>query len=566
MVCFITDYIYSAPNTPPVPQLKKSILKENGTPAKGNSVRFFSRDASSIDKTKEKENNFASLDLLANSPNPFSRAVPANPPNTTITEDSLQIDNVKDIPRSSPAKLKKSTNGDIDIERVLLLEEVVNALKNELEVEKQRHHSSQEEVQRLSSVLDNNDVENQLKLMQKSYQSLKEKITSKIQQHESEIQDYNEKIHQLELSNQSVESTNQMLSTTNSTLESENISYKESISELQETKKDLEISLDQLRSEHTNAVNARDEERAHSDNLAVKLNDLQIKLEELQNVIASRSNEQMLNQLKQLKDNSMKEIIELQTELTRQREKSEAQISTLQNQLNESLDEQIKHEHKNSTLNNQLNEMENELRSADEAIAEASNAHEVQLNTLRNELLSLQQQQQQQHNPDPELYEELESLRIHSVNLERELQDTHRQLSQERSQYVGLPERFAQLQVERDNLEELNEGLEKAHIRLQKELTGSGKFHDQAHIIEKLTKDLERYKQAHNNDQVVISKLQDDNTRLNTDFENIKIALQAKQQEVHSVSVFGNLNIAANIYRRCEGYLVYKNYLRQMTQ
>lgn len=502
-------------------------------------MRFFSRDANSstpsFEKSKENEKlNVASLDLITNSPNPFSRPTPANQPNQ-ITDDTLLAVSVKDVPRSSPAKLKTGLDSGVDIERLRLLEDVVDALKNELDVEKQRHQSADEEVQRLSSVLDNNDVENQLRSMQSSYQTLKDRITHKIRQHETELNDYKSRIDHLESSNQLLESTNTTLSNTNATLDSENISYKNTLTELQSTKQELEDVLEKTRMEHTSAVTARDEERAHSDSLAVKLNELQSKLESLQGIIAHRSNEQMLEQLKQLRDNSMQQMAELHDELAKQREKYEAQIHTLQTQLNESLDERIKQEHKSSTLSHQLDAMEAELRNADEALADSSNTHEVEVNTLRNRIEELSAMQHQHQTPSMEIYEEMEQLKEYATALERELSDTQRILRNERSQSEDVFERLSALQAERDDLAEINIELEKSQIRLQKEITSSGKYHDQSHIIEKLTKDLERYKQAHSNDQTVISKFQDENARLVEDFENIKIALQAKQQEVHSV-------------------------------
>ncbi|TIA93332.1 hypothetical protein E3P99_00202 [Wallemia hederae] len=530
------------PNTPPIAQLKKSILKENGTPAKGNSVRFFSRDANSstpppFEKPKDTDRlNVASLDFMANSPNPFSRPTPANQPNPD-KDDSLVVEKARDIPRSSPAKLKNGVDSAFDAERVRLLEQVVDALKNELEVEQQRHQSADEEVQRLSSVLDNHDVEKQLKSMQSSYQTLKDKIADKIKQHEDEISHYNQRIQNLESSNQSLEATNTTLNNTNSTLESENISYKDTIAELQSKGQEVENELHKAREEHHNALTARDEERAHSDSLAVKLSELQAKFEGLQGIIASRSNEQMLEQLKQLRDNSIRELADLQEELHKQRDKYEAQIQTLQTQLNESLDERILQEHKLGTLSHQLETMEAELNNADEALAESANSHEVEVNTLRNRIeeLSRLQQQHQNEASSRETSEEVQELKEHAIALERELNETQKVLRNERSQSGDVHERLSELQAERDDLALINMELEKSQIRLQKEITSSGKYHDQSHIIEKLTKDLERYKQAHNNDQLVMTKFQDENARLTEDFENIKIALQAKQQEVHSI-------------------------------
>ncbi|TIA84090.1 hypothetical protein E3P98_00413 [Wallemia ichthyophaga] len=545
------------PNTPPVPQLKKSILKENGTPAKGNSVRFFSRDANSstpsFEKPKESDNhNLPSLDIISNSPNPFSRPMPANHP-ASIQDDSLVDEQVKDIPRSSPPKLESDgadslVDSAVDLERLRLLEDVVDALKNELDVERQRHQSAQNEVERISNVLDNNHVEDQLKSMQTSYQTLKDKITDKIKHYETEISVYNTRIEHLESSNQSLESTNSSLSNTNTTLESENISYKNTLTELQSTRQELERALDITREEHNSALTARDEERAHSDSLAVKLSELHKKLEGLQKIIANRSNEQMLSQLKQLRDNSMEQLAEMHDELANQRDKYEAQIHTLQTQLNESLDERIKQEHKSSTLSHQVETMEAELRSADEEMANSFNSHQVELNALRSrieELSDMQRQHEienQNQAPTMEMQQEMQQLNIsmeqfkeHTAALEKDLSDSQRILHNERSQSENVFERLSALQAEYDDLSEMNMELEKSQIRLQKEITSSGKYHDQSHVIEKLTRDMERYKQAHNNDELVIDKLQGENARLVEDFENIKIALQAKQQEVHSV-------------------------------
>lgn len=499
------------------------------------------------DNLNDKQN---SLNFLLNSPNPFKRTLPvhnvSNINDNSLIHDSNQGDDsikVKTDDRSNHDNNRNNhvnNNGsnvktnyvdnNVDIEKFKLLENVCEAIKVELDLERK---NSKNEINRLNDIINSTNISDTIKDLQKSHKDLSNKITKRIEDHNHQVKSLKDKLTEYE---NLIDAQSNQVSNSSTQNSEENKKLHNIVNEKEEELRQLNENFNNLKFTQDSNENTLQELKILNENYKHDLNFLEneFKLMNDENDLIKKQLDEKNRLIENFNNDNHKE-----------------ENLKLNQKLNEALNDRLNLIHKSEVQLNKIQNLEIEINDKVELVDKVNidlNDSNQNLNNLKISLDSVKIELQNKETELDNAFYELERCQNDLKNTKIELNNTlnsyndlkmnkdgDRHVENLKNDLTNIQNELEVVVNERDRLIEDNDDLQRAQIRLQKEITSSGKYHDQSHIIEKLSKDLERYKQAHNNDQLIINKLKNQNQKANDDFINIKIALEAKQQELSSV-------------------------------